>query len=107
MKNSRGVYFEKTIICACGLRAKYRDYTKRIVKNEYGRKRFVLVPRYICPKCGKFRKLPNTLIAYKHYRRDIISGFVNGDLTHDSLEYEDYPCEMTTKRWSQEFPSLL
>ncbi len=68
------------------------------------------VRRLRCKICGELhRELPNFLVPYKQYEMDIIRGVLNGDITCDSIGYEDYPCEMTMIRWksSQELQFLL
>lgn len=58
------------------------------------------VERFICPICGKIkRNLPNNLEPYKHYSKEIIENVKNGTITSDILEYEDYPSEITMRRW--------
>lgn len=53
-----------------------------------------------CKSCGAIhRKLPEGLYPYKHYDAEIINGVVNHVITPETLGYEDYPCEMTMKRW--------
>lgn len=86
----------------CGSQLKHRDYVMRIVK--YGGKRYswIIVERTICPGCYTVRRLlPNDILPYKHYAREVIEGFVSGkyEVEDDSLIFEDYPCEMTIARW--------
>lgn len=87
----------------CGVEMKYHDKAKRRVKMKGGSSKWVYVKRYQCPKCGKIeRKLPKNILPFKHYEKDIIEGVTEGWFTSDTLGYEDYPCEMTMKRWREE-----
>lgn len=79
---------------------KHRDYVKRIMRSGGGKVDWIDVERYMCETCSVTkRELPECLLPYKHYRADIIKGVLEGQLTIFDLEYEDYPCEMTMKRW--------
>ena len=76
------------------------DTVQRILKSEYGRKSTVSVKRYKCFDCGSIKRdLPSTIEPFKQYERRIIVGVLNGSITSDLIEFEDYPCEMTMKRW--------
>lgn len=82
---------------------KYRDRVKRVVKERYGEKRFIYVPRYKCTSCGYLhRVLPEDLLPFKHYSKDVIDGAVEGLITNDILGFEDYPSDMQIKRWKKE-----
>lgn len=39
------------------------------------------------------------LVPYKHYEAEIISGVLDGTVTQDDTDSEDYPCAGTMKRW--------
>lgn len=76
---------------------------RRYVKGPGGIKQLVIIQRYHCKKCNlTMRDLPDGMVAFKHYTKQIISGVKDGSITGDTLEYEDYPCEMTMKRWKNE-----
>jgi hypothetical protein len=45
------------------------------------------------------------LFPYKQYEASIIRGVVLGDISQNDRDYEDYPCEMTMKRWVETFPT--
>ncbi len=45
------------------------------------------------------RLIPDILIPYKHYEADLIEDVIDGVITEDDLETEDYPCEATMGRW--------
>lgn len=80
---------------------KYRSTTKRIVKFPGGEKREILIPVLTC--CGKYRRdIPDYLVRFKHYTKETIEKVVSEDVSEDIL-YEDFPSEVTMKRWrSQE-----
>ena len=79
---------------------KYYDKVKRIVRSKNGTTKWISVPRFKCSKCGSYhRKLPDTLLPFKHYEADVIRGVREQLITPCTYEYEDYPCEMTMKRW--------
>ena len=94
---------------SCGATAKYHDTVKRMQKGKSGIKKYLYVPRFRCEGCGEIhRKLPEGLYPHKHYEAEIINGVVDRVITPETLGYEDYPCEMTMKRWiSQHKHSLL
>lgn len=101
-------------ICTkCGGSMRYYDKAKRCIKTKGGVVEWVYVKRYECKKCGKVeRKLPKNILPYKHYEKEIIDGVTEGLIDSDTLGYEDYPCEMTMKRWREEialefFPQFL
>ena len=88
----------KIIRCdICGKEMKYRSTTKRIVKFPGGEKREIQIRVFTC--CGKYkRELPDYLVPFKHYTKDTIEEAVSKDISED-LRFEDFPCEMTIKRW--------
>lgn len=84
----------------CGGELKHYDRVPRLVKTKGGEKQWIKVKRVRCTECSKVhRDLPNYILPYKHYESDIISGVVNGIISTATLGFEDYPCEMTMKRW--------
>lgn len=40
---------------------------------------------------------------YKQYEAELISGVLEGLITVETLDFEDYPCESTMKRWLDEY----
>lgn len=55
--------------------------------------------RVYCKKCHKVKRiLPPEVAPYKQYSKDVIKLARTNDISED-LRYEDYPCEMTIKRW--------
>lgn len=80
----------------------HRDYVRRIVRLGGGIFEFVKIERVRCTVCGlTSRVLPDYILPFKHYRKDIIEGFVSGRLQvgDESLRFEDYPCDLTISRW--------
>lgn len=72
----------------------------RIVKTKKGVKNYIYIRRMKCQKCGKIhRELPQHVLPYIQYDKDIVMGVLSGQITSDDLDYEDYPCEMTMIRW--------
>ena len=90
----------------CGGHLKNYDRVRRIVRTKYGRITHIKIRRLICADCGSIhRSLPYTLFPYKQYEASIIRGVVLGDISQNDRDYEDYPCEMTMKRWVETFPT--
>ena len=48
---------------------------------------------------GYTRVLPEEITPHKHYCTDVIQKVVDGELTPECLDTEDYPCEKTMERW--------
>ena len=70
------------------------------MKGKYGVKQFIYISRYRCSVCSTYhRAIPNCLLPYKHYDKEIILGVLEGIITTDILGYENYPCELTMLRW--------
>ena len=85
----------------CGGSMRQYDKVDRIVIRKYGVKEKTKIVRYRCEKCVvTLRELPNWLLPYKHYDKYIILGVVEGLINSATLGFEDYPCEVTMKRWS-------
>lgn len=92
----------------CHVTMKYRDRVKRIKKTKYGNKTIIFLKRYKCPVCGIIRRdLGGDLIRFKHYEKEIIFGVIEGTITTNTFGFEDYPCEMTMKRWLSQRKQLL
>jgi hypothetical protein len=94
----------------CGGNLRHYNKTKRKIKTKGGESFVVEIHRYRCPQCGKIhRAIPDDILPHKHYESEIIFGVLEDLITADTLGYEDYPCEMTMKRWkaSPELQFLL
>lgn len=87
----------------CGGQTHYYDKAKRIVKGKYGESKKIYVYRYRCSQCGEIhRVIPDTLIPFKHYEKEVIQGVIEGTITPETLGFEDYPSEMTMHRWRKD-----
>ena len=77
------------------------DRVDRIVIRKYGIKEKTKIVRFRCDNCAvTLRELPDWLLPFKHYDKNIIVGVVEGLITSDTIGFEDFPCEITMKRWS-------
>lgn len=97
------------IICPrCGGDLKYYDRVQRIVRTG-GRKTWKIPMRRLrCTKCGALhRELPKLIFPYKQYEAKVIIGVLEGWITCETEECEDYPCEMTMRRWIANFKNPL
>ena len=75
----------------------------RIIRGEYGEVNHIKIRRYHCYNCKKVhRELPDNLMPHKQYDAQIIIDFVDGLVSTNDLPYENYPCEVTAKRWTNE-----
>lgn len=86
----------------CGGRLKYRDHRLRIHKLAGGGKEWYQIRRLKCTddKCRKLHnELPDCMFPYKHYDAGLIGDVVEGIVSEDDIETEDYPCEGTIKHW--------
>lgn len=73
------------------------------MRTKNGETSYVHVPRYQCCRCNKIhRQLPESLLPYKQYEKEVVKGVIEGIITSETLGYEDYPCEMTMIRWKKE-----
>ena len=84
----------------CGGNTKAYDRVKRILKDRRGVVNWRYIYRYRCSKCGSIhRMLPDDMLPFKHYSKDIIEGVVEGLITERTYGFEDHPCLSTMKRW--------
>jgi hypothetical protein len=97
------VISEEEACCpCCGDRLYRRDSRPRIYKEAGGRKSWILINRLKCTNksCGRLHnELPDCILPFKHYGREIIEDVVDGIRSENDLETEDYPCESTMKHW--------
>jgi len=98
-----------THICpVCQERLHYRDSRKRIRKKEGGMKDLLMVRRFHCNHCHSYHtELPDCLVPFKHYETEVISGVLDGVVSPDDLDSEDYPSYPTMLRWLQWFNENL
>lgn len=93
---------EECICPCCGGRLKYRDYRLRVHKTAGGKKEWYLIRRLKCTneKCKRLHnELPDCMFPYKHYDAGLIEDVVDGVVSEDDMETEDYPCIGTLKHW--------
>lgn len=84
----------------CGGDLKFYDIVTRFIKSKYGVQSRIKIRRLRCIKCkAVHREIPDGVMAYKQYESEMIQGVVEGIITSDTLGFEDYPCELTMKRW--------
>lgn len=90
----------------CGGETKHRDYANRTIRLPGWQKEVIEVERVICKDCGRIQRVDVDGIGFrKRYSDEVRRDVIDGIVTEDDLEYEDYPCAMTMKRWkSQENP---
>ncbi len=70
------------------------------MKLEGGEKSVLIIRRLRCPNCRRLHnELPDCVTPYKHYAAETISGVLDGIVTPDDDDAEDYPCEQTMRRW--------
>ena len=84
----------------CHATLAYRDSRKRVSKLEGGVKRWLVIRRFRCTSCKTLHtELPDCLTPYKHYQTEVLSGVIDGIITANDLECEDYPCFDTMRIW--------
>lgn len=84
----------------------FRDYCKRIIRYEGGKHEWIKIPRHQCdnPKCKKIhRMLPDTMLPYKHYLEETITGVLDEIVGPDDMDSEAYPSEKSMSRWHHWF----
>lgn len=67
-----------------------------------GGKEWYRIRRLKCidEQCGKLHnELPDCMCPYKHYDAGLIEDVVEGVVSGDDLETENYPCEVTMRHW--------
>ena len=86
----------------CGSPLKCRDHRLRVHKIAGGEKEWYLIRRLKCSngKCRRIHnELPDCICPYKHYDAGLIEDVVDGVVSEDDIETEDYPCAETMKHW--------
>ena len=70
------------------------------MKKEGGVVVFLLLRRLYCRKCRRLHiELPACLSPYKQYDVEVIESVIDGIVTEDDLDSENYPCAATMERW--------
>ena len=93
---------EEGICPCCGSPLKYRDSRCRVHRTAGGRKDWYQIRRLKCSndKCGRLHnELPDCICPYKHYDAGLIEDVLDGVVSEEDTETEDYPCEGTMKHW--------
>lgn len=105
--NKKYVVIDNAACPVCGDTMKHRDYAPRKLKKEGGEEEWFNIPRAYCKKCKRLRRLlPDFMLPYRQYSKDIISGVLKGQISEIDLEYEDYPCGVTIDRWKKDEKDL-
>ena len=96
---------EKTPCCPyCGGQLRYRDHRLRIRKHEGGTRDYLCIRRLRCSVCESYHnELPDVLLPYKHYETEVISGVLDGIVTPEDQDSEDYPSANTMLCWLRWF----
>lgn len=90
----------------CGSEIKYYDTVKRIHKGKFGKTSWICIHRYKCHNCRTIhRELPDDILPFIQYDKEIVRGVVNGWITDEVMGFEDYPCKQTTTFWLAKFAS--
>ena len=86
-------------LCGCGLRP--YGSKRRYLRGKYGERREIRIKRYKCMSCGTVHnELPDVVTPYIRYETDIFVGVIEGLITCETLGFEDYPSELTMRRWT-------
>lgn len=84
----------------CHGRLRPYDHVRRIVRTKNRITKTIVIRRLRCDSCAAIhRELPNYILPYKQYERQVIIGVLEGFITSDTLGFEDYPCELTMRTW--------
>ena len=87
----------------CGGNLKYYDNVHRVIRTKRRVCRSIRIRRFKCSKCKRIhREIPDEVHPYKQYETEIIRGVLEGLITSDTYGFEDYPSEMTMKRWKSQ-----
>ena len=97
-------YFNIPPCHICHETIKYRDSRIRYVKYPGGSRKAFHISRYKCERCNVLCSLlPDIMVPYKQYSSETICDVIDGVLTSDDLEAEDYPTEKTMFLWLEWF----
>lgn len=84
----------------CRKEARKYGTVKRIVRTKYRESEWVTIQRWQCKDCNYiWRELPDEIMPFKQYEREMIEGVREGLIDSDILGFEDYPSSMTMRRW--------
>lgn len=79
----------------------FRDYCRRILRQEGGDSEWIMIPRHRCnnPGCRKLHRIiPDILVPYKHYQEEVIVDSL--DKRIDPACSDDRPSEQTVRHWN-------
>ena len=101
------VYFDSSCCPSCMGSLRYYDSVPRLVRSKNRETKHVKIRRLKCTYCNKIhRELPDDILPFKQYEREVIKGVIEGLISSETLGFEDYPCEITMKRWQMDiFPT--
>lgn len=92
----------------CGGNLHHRDRRLRIREKEGGEVQWLKISRAQCEECHHYHSvLPDCITPYKHYETEVISGVLDGIITPDDQDAEDYPSMLTMIRWLAWFQASL
>ena len=92
----------------CSGELRYRDSRLRIRKHEGGSRDHLIIRRFRCTACQSYHnELPDVLLPYKHYEAEVVSGVIDGIVTPDDQDSEDYPSFSTMLYWLRWFQMNL
>lgn len=92
----------------CGDKLRKYDKVKRILKTKHGLKTEIIIDRVYCKRCKKVhRVIPEEIMPYKHYEKEMILGVQEGFITPYTYGFEDFPSEKQMDRWKREESNLL
>jgi hypothetical protein len=87
----------------CGEKLKYYDKVKRRYFINNRCENYIFLPRLRCIRCKKIhRVIIGDILPYKHYTESIVKNAI-ANKEEFMYENEDYPCELTIKRWKREY----
>lgn len=86
--------------CGSENNLKYYDKVKRIVRTKGRKSGYIIMNRFKCKNCGTLhREIPHFIYPFKQYESEVIKGVQEELITCDTYGFEDYPTELTMKRW--------
>lgn len=87
----------------CRGNLKYYDSVPRVIRTKGRLTENIQIRRLKCSNCKKIhREIPEDIYPHKQYEAEIIRGVLEGFITSNTYGFEDYPCEMTMKRWKSQ-----